>query len=130
MTLQPTLSIGEFSRSTLLSARQLRDYHEAGLLLPARVDRWSGYRAYGVDQIEDAVLIRRLRELGVSLSRIRVVMGESGAAARLSLVAEELDTWDATSLVAGPFSTPCVRPLGPSVPAWSRCASSRPRGPS
>jgi len=92
MTQQPTLSIGEFSRSTLLSARQLRDYHEAGLLLPASVDPWSGYRAYQVDQIEDAVLIRRLRELGVPLSRIRVVLSESGATARLALVAEELDT--------------------------------------
>lgn len=92
MTSQPSLSIGEFSRSTLLSTRQLRDYHEAGLLLPAGVDQWSGYRTYLVNQIEDAILIRRLRELGVSLSRIRAVMAESDATARLALVAEELDT--------------------------------------
>lgn len=92
MAPEATLSIGEFSRSTLLSARQLRDYHEAGLLLPDSVDPWSGYRAYRVDQIEDAVLIRRLRELGVPLTRIRIVMGEAGPSARLALVTQELDT--------------------------------------
>ena len=91
MTSTPSLSIGEFSRATLLSARQLRDYHEAGLLLPDSVHPASGYRSYRVEQIEDAILIRRLRELGVALSRIRVVVAEPDATARLALVAEELD---------------------------------------
>lgn len=126
MTTAPSLSIGEFSRATLLSARQLRDYHEAGLLVPDRVDASSGYRSYRVDQINDAILIRRMRELGVALTRIRTVVAEDDATARLGLVTEELDVvgrdlarrttvLDTIRELTGTSTTPpvTVRELGP-----------------
>ncbi|GAA4859515.1 MerR family DNA-binding transcriptional regulator [Pseudonocardia benzenivorans] len=40
------LTIGAFSRATLLSPKALRGYHESGLLVPAVVDARTGYRGY------------------------------------------------------------------------------------
>ena len=42
-----TLSIGDFSRATHLSAKMLRHYHEIGLLEPVEVDVDSAYRRSG-----------------------------------------------------------------------------------
>lgn len=91
MATEPTLAIGEFSRSTLLSARQLRDYHDVGLLLPSEVDESSGYRRYRLGQVDDAICIRRLRELRIPLARIRTVLDESDPGRRAEALNEELD---------------------------------------
>jgi len=39
-------SIGEFSKITSLSIKSLRLYHEKGILIPAEVDEFTGYRYY------------------------------------------------------------------------------------
>lgn len=64
------LSIGMFSRATHLSIRALRRYHEQGLLVPAEVDPGTGYRSYRREQLLDAQLIRRLRDLDLPLTTI------------------------------------------------------------
>ncbi|HYH73763.1 MAG TPA: MerR family transcriptional regulator, partial [Nocardioides sp.] len=71
------LAIGEFSRLTHLSVRTLRRYHDADLLVPATVDRASGYRYYSVDQIPTAQVIHRLRELDVPLPEVRRIVSSS-----------------------------------------------------
>lgn len=63
----PLMTIGAFSRATLVSVRSLRAYHERGILVPAVVAPNTGYRAYHPGQIPDAVALRRLRELDVPL---------------------------------------------------------------
>ena len=68
------LSIGLFSDASLLSVRALRRYHESGLLVPATVDRRTGYRGYSVVQLADAEIIRRLRDLDVPLDDVRRVL--------------------------------------------------------
>jgi DNA-binding transcriptional MerR regulator len=68
------LRIGPFSRASWLSIKALRAYHEAGLLVPAEVDRRTGYRAYSAAQLADAAVIRRLRRLDVPLEAIRQVL--------------------------------------------------------
>jgi DNA-binding transcriptional MerR regulator len=73
-TVADLLSIGTFSRATLISANALRAYHESGLLVPAVVDARTGYRGYRVTQIGDAAVIRDLRALDVPLARIREVL--------------------------------------------------------
>jgi len=42
--------IGDFSRISQVSVKTLRYYDEIGLLKPAHVDRFTGYRYYSVDQ--------------------------------------------------------------------------------
>lgn len=44
--------------------RMLRHYQERGLLIPARIDQFSGYRFYTSDQLGTAHLIVQLREAG------------------------------------------------------------------
>ena len=65
------LSIGHFGRLAGLSIGALRHYHEHGLLAPARIDPETGYRSYARSQVDDARLVGRLRELGLSLPDVR-----------------------------------------------------------
>ena len=69
-----TLTIGDFARATHLSIKMLRHYHEIGLLEPAAVDPNTGYRHYRIGQIREALVVRRLRGLGVPLDEVRGVL--------------------------------------------------------
>jgi DNA-binding transcriptional MerR regulator len=68
------LSIGRFARLAGLSVGALRHYHEQGLLHPASIDADSGYRSYRRDQLDDARLIARLRELDIGLPAVRAIL--------------------------------------------------------
>lgn len=65
------LPIGEFSARCGLSVKVLRSYAAEGLLVPAAVDAWSGYRYYGRHQLPAARLIWQLRRAGIALREIR-----------------------------------------------------------
>ena len=68
------LPIGAFSRASFLSVKSLRAYHEAGILVPARVDPSTGYRTYHASQLIDAAVIARLRSLDLPLEQVREVV--------------------------------------------------------
>jgi len=70
----PQLTIGEFSRMTHLSVKALRHYHDVGVLEPAAIDPFTGYRSYDATQVVPAQVIRRLRDLGMPLDSIRSVL--------------------------------------------------------
>lgn len=72
--LDPLMSIGAFSRASLVSIRTLRAYHDQGLLVPAAVDPVTGYRSYRVSQLTDAQIIKRLRDLDVSLRDVAEII--------------------------------------------------------
>ena len=69
------MSIGEFARLSRLSAKALRLYDELGLLPPAQVDPDSGYRWYAAGQLDNARLVASLRQIGVPLAQITVILG-------------------------------------------------------
>src|SRR5215471_18941032 len=71
---QMMLSIGRFARLTGLTVKALRHYDELGLLRPAHVDEWTGYRWYEPSQLRDAVAVRRLRALRVPLDEAAVLI--------------------------------------------------------
>jgi len=48
----------------------LRYYDQLGLLVPERVDRWTGYRSYDVDQLARLHRLLALRDLGFTLDQI------------------------------------------------------------
>lgn len=79
---EPVVPIGEFSRLTYLSIKTLRHYHDVGLLAPAQVDPSSGYRRYSLDQVSQAHLIRRLRDLEMPVSEVRAVIAAPDEATR------------------------------------------------
>ena len=68
------MSIGEFGRLSRLSAKALRLYDELGLLPPARVDPDSGYRWYAAGQLDNARLVASLRQIGVPLAQIQLIL--------------------------------------------------------
>jgi DNA-binding transcriptional MerR regulator/effector-binding domain-containing protein len=89
------LTIGEFSRSTHLSVKTLRHYHEVGLLEPSFVNPGNGYRHYVETQIPVAQVIRRLRDLEMPVADVKAVVAASDSDARNALIAAHLDRLEA-----------------------------------
>jgi PPM family protein phosphatase len=56
----------------------LRSYAAAGLLVPAAVDPWTGYRYYAPGQLLEAGLILLLRQAGVPLAEIAAFLRDPG----------------------------------------------------
>ncbi|WP_147794929.1 GyrI-like domain-containing protein [Cellulomonas sp. Y8] len=95
------LTIGEFSRLSLLSVRMLRHYDEHGVLPPTRVDPFSGYRSYHPALLRTAGRIRALRDAGVGIAdltacapfddvaRLRAVLLERRRAAEAEIALAE-----------------------------------------
>jgi DNA-binding transcriptional MerR regulator/effector-binding domain-containing protein len=85
-----TLTIGDFAKATHLSVKTLRHYHDLGLLVPTQIDASSKYRRYGVDQIQSAQVIRRLRDLDMPLAAIGAVLDARDYTTRSELIAAHL----------------------------------------
>lgn len=68
------LSIGNFSRASHLTVKALRFYHEKGILIPARVEAGTGYRFYSPTQVQQADVIRQLRDLDFSVREIQELL--------------------------------------------------------
>lgn len=62
--------IGEFSKLSQVPVKTLRYYDEIGLLKPAKVDRFTGYRYYSADQLPRLTRILALKDLGLSLTQV------------------------------------------------------------
>ena len=85
------LSIGDFSRMTFLTVKALRHYHDVGLLEPARIDPHSGYRSYRPEQVAEARLIRRLRDLDLPVDDVRSVLAAPDEKTRNAVIVAHLD---------------------------------------
>jgi DNA-binding transcriptional MerR regulator len=66
--------IGDFSRLGQVSVRMLRHYDELGLLKPAQVDRFTDYRYYTIEQLPRLNRILALKDLGIPLEQIGVLL--------------------------------------------------------
>jgi DNA-binding transcriptional MerR regulator len=62
--------IGDFSQLGQVSIRTLRLYDELGLLRPAQIDKFTGYRFYSIEQLPRLNRILALKDLGLSLEQI------------------------------------------------------------
>ncbi len=63
--------IGEFSKIAQVPASQLRYYDEIDLFAPIHSDRETGYRYYSVEQLASLNRILALKDLGLSLDRVK-----------------------------------------------------------
>jgi DNA-binding transcriptional MerR regulator len=68
------IKIGNFSRLSLVSVKTLRYYDELGLLKPARVDEFTGYRYYAASQLTRLNRILVLKDMGLSLEQIALLL--------------------------------------------------------
>lgn len=66
--------IGEFSKLTQVSIRMLRYYDEVGLLKPAEVDLFTGYRMYSAEQIPVLQKIILLRDTKFTTVEIKDII--------------------------------------------------------
>lgn len=112
------LTIGDFSRMTHLSVKALRHYHDTGVLIPAAVDPFTGYRSYDAAQVPAAQVIRRLRDLQMPLDSIRTVLGTSDIETRNREIAEHLSrmeqqlakTQTSVAALRSLLTDPAIRP--------------------
>ncbi|WP_119067422.1 MerR family transcriptional regulator [Aggregatilinea lenta] len=70
------LKIGDFSKLSRVSIKTLRYYDDMGLLKPSEVDRFTGYRYYGLDLLPRLNRILALKDLGLSLEQIASLLDE------------------------------------------------------
>jgi len=68
--------IGEFSKVSQVPVKTLRYYDEIGLMPPARVDEFTGYRFYSLDQLPRLNMLLALRDLGFTLEQVGALMQE------------------------------------------------------
>jgi DNA-binding transcriptional MerR regulator len=69
-------SIGEFSKLGRVTVETLRHYDALGLLKPAKVDPFTGYRYYSARQLLSLHRITALKEIGFSLEEIARILQE------------------------------------------------------
>lgn len=69
--------IGEFSNLSKISVRMLRHYDEVGLLLPVRIDNFTGYRYYSSNQLLRARSIVGYRDMGFNISEISILLNSN-----------------------------------------------------
>jgi DNA-binding transcriptional MerR regulator len=67
-------TIGEFARHGRVSVRMLRHYDAIGLLQPAQVDQFTGYRSYQAEQLSRLNRIVALKELGFTLAQVEPIL--------------------------------------------------------
>lgn len=67
--------IGLFSKMNRVTIKALRHYDEIGLLPPAFIEKFTGYRYYASAQLPILHQILALREMGFSLDEIKQVQG-------------------------------------------------------
>ena len=84
------LKIGEFSKLSMLTVKALRFYEKTGLLVPAQVDEWTGYRYYETSQLADAALVKHLRQLDFSIEEIKAYQSGESIKAALIQKAQQL----------------------------------------
>lgn len=68
------MNIGQASAASGVSAKMLRYYEEIGLL-PKAARTEAGYRVYLANEVNTLRFIRRARDLGLSIERIKLLVG-------------------------------------------------------
>lgn len=70
------LKIGDFARLSQVPVKTLRYYDDLGLIAPAHVDPFTGYRYYAVEQLPRLNRLLALKDLGFSLEQIARVLND------------------------------------------------------
>ncbi|MBC8506782.1 MAG: effector binding domain-containing protein [Anaerolineales bacterium] len=77
------IKIGDFSKLAHVTVKALHHYGELGLLQPAHIDRYNGYRYYTLKQLPRLNRILALKDLGFSLDQVAQLIDENLSTAEL-----------------------------------------------
>jgi DNA-binding transcriptional MerR regulator len=83
------LTVGNFAILCACGPKTLRYYDRVGLLKPARVDRWTGYRYYEESQVLDYRRIRSLQGAGFTIGEIKALLHATAEDVRAALRRKE-----------------------------------------
>jgi DNA-binding transcriptional MerR regulator len=83
------LRIGDFSQLAEISVRTLRLYDEMGLLKPARIDPFTDYRYYEVEQLPRLNRILALKDLGFTLDEVKHMIDAAPSVAQLQTMLDQ-----------------------------------------
>lgn len=70
------IKIRDFAKIAQVSTSTLRYYDEIGMFKPAHVDPQTGYRFYAIDQLLRLNRILALKDLGLELTQIEILLDE------------------------------------------------------
>jgi len=71
--------IGEFSKMSKTTIKALRYYDEIGLLRPEYTDKFTSYRFYTTEQLIKLHNIQALRQIGLSIDEVKLIMSGHNA---------------------------------------------------
>lgn len=84
------IGIGAFAQLSGLPVETLRHYHQLGLLLPLEVDDRTGYRRYHLRQLPRARGLAALRDVGMPLDAVALLIDNTDPEARRTLLDEHV----------------------------------------
>ncbi|MGM9937948.1 MAG: MerR family transcriptional regulator [Candidatus Ornithomonoglobus sp.] len=70
------LTIGQFSKTCMVTIKALRHYDKIGLIKPCSINDENGYRFYSEEQIPRMLLIKKLKYYGFSLTDIKDILSD------------------------------------------------------
>lgn len=71
------IRIGEFAHQSGVTIKALHHYEKLGLLKPAWINRFNGYRYYAPEQHEILDLLLTFKDMGFSLDKIAILINEN-----------------------------------------------------
>lgn len=69
------MKIGELAGFFGVSVKAIRVYEKKGIIKPAKIDPYTGYRYYSADQVQQLDALLELKQLGFSLGEIKKLLG-------------------------------------------------------
>ena len=82
--------IGEFSKMSKTTIKTLRHYDEIGLLRPEKIDKFTNHRFYSTEQLFRLHRIQELRQIGLSINEINMILSGHDCESILQKRKEEL----------------------------------------
>ena len=82
------LKIGEFAWLSQVTVETLRHYDRIGLLKPAHLDQFTGYRYYSLDQLARLNRILALKDLGLPLEKIAQILEQKISTSEIRAILE------------------------------------------
>lgn len=88
------MKIGEIAAFFHVSQKAIRIYEKAGILIPRKVDKETGYRYYTASQVQTLNALLELKALGFTLREIgKIMAGGMDSPAFLSALAQKRMVW-------------------------------------